>query len=727
LAESIRLSVYFPPEDVVSVVVNWSLYWLIQTFPFVIAGTLTGWALTGSLGSVNLVYACSLLGASLGVVGALLFLSQDPPNQLIIPLSLLVTVSCVPLISRTQGLNRLCYSVAVMVVVLFTSMKLTTGDALFPFNVDEYKYLAHVNRLTAQEAAERSALFDGLRGRVELYSSPHFHSILSFTSTQSLPFMDIVLKDGVHVGTIPIISRRVQASFLNDTLFALPYRLIKPRRVLILGESGTLHVWSSLLHRPDAIVLVQSDENVIKAIKNHPSRPLEDPTISIHVGDSRSFLETTKTKFDIIQLAEIEGFAAGSSGIGGLRENYLATVEGFGKCLDALTSEGLVCSVRGIQDPPRDNIKILGTWFKALEDRESRKPADHILMARDELSCVVMCAKSPVRGDIGQEFISACRENSWDAEWGPGIKSKDTNQVHKISGPEGSANSWYNEFLARLNMGQNQVFYENWMYEVRPATDDKPFYFDFFRFRSVSELKSLFGPLWPTRSEMGFLVLLVCLALTTAVAGMLIPLALFFISRSGAKIGRGPFLWSASYFASIGAGFMLVEMTLIQMFTRLFGDPVLATGAVLGGILFFSGLGSSIQPFLTQRLGKEGMFSISIVTASLIMAVYLLLNLYSPKAWDLDNVGKIAMALTIMAPLGLFMGSPFPWGLSAVNAKAKELAPLCWAVNCFASVVASPLAIIIAMSLGYRILWVLCSVTYIFVGFQALSARRILK
>jgi len=47
-----------------------------------------------------------------------------------------------------------------------------------------------------------------------------------------------------------------------------------------------------------------------------------------------------------------------------------------------------------------------------------------------------------------------------------------------------------------------------------------------------------------------------------------------------------------TYFGGIGAGFMLVEMVLIQKLTLLLGDPVYAVGTVLAALLVFAGLGS---------------------------------------------------------------------------------------------------------------------------------------
>ncbi|NIS01218.1 MAG: hypothetical protein GWN99_09155, partial [Gemmatimonadetes bacterium] len=58
------------------------------------------------------------------------------------------------------------------------------------------------------------------------------------------------------------------------------------------------------------------------------------------------------------------------------------------------------------------------------------------------------------------------------------------------------------------------------------------------------------------------------------------------------------------------------------------------------------------------------------------------------------------------------MGTPFPLGLRAVARGAAERVAWAWAANGFASVVATPLAALIALEAGSRILWLAAGLAY---------------
>ncbi len=701
---------------------------MIQSCPFILAGALAGWALSGNVKPINVVYASSLIGASLGSIGAMVFLSHYSPNALIIPIALVATVGCIGLVPRQPPRHRFVYSLSlVLLVITLGTTIFWDADKLFPLRVDQYKMSSHVQQLTAQGSAKRLQTFHGLRGRVQLYTSPHFHSLLSLASTKPISLIDLILKDGIQVGKIPVVKDLDQAAFLGDTLFALPYSLLNPQQILILGESGAFHIWTARLFRPKLIMLVQPDKNVIKILESHPTRPLDESTVRIQVGDARAFLEKTKdVQFDVIQLAELEGFVPGTSGIGGLRENYLATVQGFQKCLEVLAPEGVVCTVRGLQDPPRDNIKILATWFEALRANKSLDPANHLLVARDELSCAILCWKSPVDTEVCGRFAAICDEKSWDREWAPGIKSEETNRLHVIPGPSGSSVSWYYAAIEKFRTHQAENFYHDWISYVRPATDDKPYFFDFFRMASISLLKRQFGPLWATRSEMGFLVLLVCLLATFVAATVFLVGAVWGTSNKTGKHLGSEMLWMILFFAAIGIAFMFVEILLIQTFTRVFGDPVMAAGAVLAALLLFSGLGSILQPKITGESNKSMLLAGFFLGAMLFLTHAGLYSFYSFVS-VLNLSHAMALAIAVVGPIGVLMGVPFPWAMSKIERKRPAKAPVCWTVNCFASVVSSPLAIVASMTLGFRFLWLTASLLYSLVGILAVLKPKMVQ
>lgn len=721
LGEALPLQVYFPPVNFLPTLGWWVLFWLIHTVPFLLAGMLVGLALMIASGRAHRAYAANLTGSAAGAIGGIWLLDLVPPNGIVLWLGLFLVLSAAFLVDASNRRSRWAYGSCVALLgLLFVGAQGFHADKLFPLNIDQYKTLAYIDRLMAQGDAKRIAVYNSARGSVELFSGPHFHALMSLSGAEPPPPMDIVIRDGFHAGSIPVISQDEQARFLRGTLTALPYKLIQPESVLVLGESGSTYLWLARLSPAKSIVFVQPDRNIIRILEDHPSRPLTDPRIKVIVAEPRAFLDRTSEAFDIIHLAALEGFAAGSGGIGGLREDYLATVEGFTRCLDALSPHGIAGVVRGIQDPPRDNIKIAATWIEALEKRGSRRPGDHMLIARDELNVATFVSPSRLGASEVKAFREACHTMSWDMDWFPGVRPDLTNRVHNLPGPPGAAVSWYFHAMGKLLSGERSRFYREWIANVRPATDNMPFFYDFFRWVSLSRLREVFGPLWPTRAEMGFLVLLVAVIWTAATAALLLPPAVILLRRASGSPSLRLICPTVGYFAAIGTGFMFLEMTLIQLFTRFLGNPVVAAALVIGSLLFCAGLGSLVQPKVTGPL-RTGILAVTAAIALLVTAETWLLPAMFETVAGLGDVWKAAISLGMIAPLAVLMGMPFPWALARLAQEAEAAIPLAWAVNGFASVVSASGAVVLAMVYGFNILLALAAGVYCIAGVLGLA------
>jgi hypothetical protein len=719
IGESLPLNVYFPPVALVQSLGWWALFWLIHSMPFLLAGLLVGLALVAGGERVHWIYASNLAGSAAGALGSIALMYLVPANGLVVPLAFAVLLSAIflaPLLGKRQRcIYRVCVVLSGLMVVFPFLMGL---DRAFPLNVDQFKSIAYVNRLVDQGNAEKKFVSHGPRGRIELFSSPHFHTLLSLGSTAVPPNMDLLLRDGFDIGAVLSISNQDEAKFLQGTLTSLPYKLITPKRVLILGESSGVHVWLARMSQATSISVVQGDKNVIAALASHPSRVLDDPRIRVFVTEPRAFLDTTKEAFDIVHLAALEGFAAGSGGIGGLREDYLATVEGFGRCLDLLSPGGKACVVRGIQDPPRDNIKIAATWIEAAEQNGSNEAGRQILMARDELAVATLASRTPISPKEVTKFREVCRKMSWEAEWFSGIQPETTNRVHVLRGPSGTSVSWYHEAMRKLLSGDRDAFYRDWISNVRPATDDRPFFYDFFRFASISRLRETFGPLWPTRTEMGFLLLMVGTGFTFATALALLPAPILLLRRNKVGVQRQLIFFVMVFFSALAAGFMFIEMVLIQLFTRFIGDPVPAAALVIGAVLFFAGIGSAVSPAFTSKLPGE-VFSVTVLIALTTLCYSGLLPCVFRGLAALDGLWKTVLGVLILAPPAFLMGMPFPWGMAALRKKAPVTVPLAWAINGFGSVVSACAAMVLAMSLGFKMLLALAALAYVLAGISA--------
>jgi hypothetical protein len=724
LGEALPLNVYFPPDLLIPTLGWWVVFWLIHCIPFVLAGLVIGLALMAGGRNAHKVYAVNLAGSAAGALGGILLLAYVPANDLAVCLGLLVLMSGLILVPTGKSRPKwICAAGLVGISLLLGAVYLPGPDRLFPLNVDQYKALAYIQRLARQGSAERKLTLYGPRGRADLFASPSFHALLSLNSIEAPPPMDVILRDGFQVGTLLDIKSPDQARFLEGTLSALPYKLLKPERVLILGEAGSIYLWLARLSSAASIVLVQPDENVRRVLTTHPSKVMADPRITVVAAEPRAFLDKTKTRFDIIHLAAMEGFSPGSGGIAGLREDYLGTVEGFSRCLKALTPNGIACVVRGIQDPARDNIKLAGTWIEALERNDVKEPGKALMVARDELGLATLVGRVPFSADLVRRLLSVCRSMSWDLDWYPGVRPEQTNRIHLLDGPEGTRVSWYYQAVKEILSPEREDFYRNWICNVRPATDDRPFFYDFFRWDSISKLRLVFGPQWPARAEMGFLVLMLATIWTAVTATILLPGPIILLRKGKGTVSKRLIGWAVAFFAVLGTGFMFLEMSFIQMFTRFLGDPVLAAALVVGGFLLFAGLGSLSQPYITSR-SPGGVVATALIIAVLVLFDISLFPALFETAASLPGVWKVLAGLTMIAPLAFLMGTPFPWGLSILHERAAAAVPVAWAVNGFASVVSACGAVVLAMTYGFKDLLALAAGLYGIAGLLSLLLCR---
>ena len=153
-----------------------------------------------------------------------------------------------------------------------------------------------------------------------------------------------------------------------------------------------------------------------------------------------------------------------------------------------------------------------------------------------------------------------------------------------------------------------------------------------------------------------------------------IPLRLF--QRQGTRVRGAAGL--IAFFASLGMGFMFVEVGCMQRVNLYLGNPMYSLMVVLAGLLLFAGCGSLLAgqmtgPVLTKlRWGMLG-------TAALIPAWLLVMQFVMPPTEHWILGGRIAVVLLSLLPLGLSMGIPFASSLRHLADRESRFIPWAWA------------------------------------------------
>jgi hypothetical protein len=157
------------------------------------------------------------------------------------------------------------------------------------------------------------------------------------------------------------------------------------------------------------------------------------------------------------------------------------------------------------------------------------------------------------------------------------------------------------------------------------------------------------------------------------------------------------------YFVCIGAGYILIQVALIQKFVLFLGHPTYALTVIVFSMLISSGLGSYCSRRLTGDPNDTR--RLSAVLVGVAATVTALAYLAAPVSefgvgWPLPL--KALVTVCMIAPAGFLMGIPFPTGLTRLERSFPQAVRWAWALNAAASVLGSVAAICLAIYIGLR-------------------------
>ena len=705
------------------------LYHLLLFVPFLLGATVVGLALVHFRGRVHGIYGANLLGSGTGGVLMLLLMFVLPETKLLCAASGLILIAAAVWTINAQTGSDECPSTGRSkpwrwIAVVCTATILALLATVWPpaLRIDPYKSLAVVQRYETQSDAEHLLTRRSPRGRLDVYASPLFHDTLfaGFTALSPPPAQLRLLVDGNTAGTVFTIGSAEEAEILDHTPMSVPYRLVDHPRVLLLGETAGTNVWLARRFDASSVTVVQGNPQIVELMTG----PLAEvsghvfclPGVEVAPVDPRLFLESREERYDVIQLVHAEGMAVGVSSLQSVHEDFLLTREGLARCLMRLNPNGLLAITRQIQDPPRDNVKLLATAAEALESLGIQEPGRHIVQIRNYLAVTTLASLAPLDAATCERLFSVAEELQLDIEWAPCLGIDPTDQLAKLSGPPGEDYSYYHYAAREIFSPRREAFLDDWVYDVRPASDDRPYFYNFFRWRSLPLFRQVYGSTWFRKLELGYVVIIGVLIEVVVVGGILILLPLLWLKRRLGK--RGGRLPTAVYFLLLGLSYMLLEIVLISKFTHFLGDPILSAGGVVSAFLVASGLGS----LASRRLFRQPRHAITvavlgIVSLSLVYA-FILDNLF-PLAASWGTASRFSLAILLAGPLAFLMGFAFPNGLAMVQRERSKLVPWVWGVNGFASVAGPPLGILLAVSSGFRWVFLLAAVLYACAGLVA--------
>ncbi|HYG87831.1 MAG TPA: hypothetical protein VD978_16350 [Azospirillum sp.] len=687
--------------------------------PFFCGATGIILALSQPRAPVARIYAADLIGAGVGAFGIMPALSRLHPLaclELVAALGLLAA-ACAGGAAHRTGFRALAVALTVAGVLLPV---LPTGPWL-ALNISPYKGLSAALEIPeANIVAERS----GPLGLLDVVASPRIpfrHAPgLSLNTTAAPPEQLGLFTDAEAMSPITAFDGdTAPLAYLDFTTAALPYHLKPNPEVLVLGAGGGAPILLALHHQAARVDAVELNPQVVELVDEtfgrFSGRIYSRPPVHLHPEEARSFVAGTAQRYDVINLPPQGSFGAAVSGAHGLGESYVDTVDAFRAYLDRLAPGGFLTATHWVTVPPRDALKLFATARLALEQNGVAEPGQRLAMLRG-WQTVTLIVKN---GDLTAEDCAAVRAfaeaRSFDLVHLPGMTAAEANRFNRLDQDDFHAG-------AQALLGPDRdAFIARYKFDLRPATDDRPYFGDFFRWRALPEILALRAPGGAGLLEWGYLVLAATLVQAALLGGVLILLP---VAVRGLPASHGEIWWTAGYFLSIGLAFLFIEIAFIQRFTLFLGNPLHAVSTCLAGFLVFAGIGSAVAPYLVSLFGErpwKGRLSPIGVVTGMVALVAVLYLVALPALLDrlvaLPAPLKVAVALVLIAPLAVPMGMPFPLGLSHT---APALVPWAWAINGSASVLSAVLATMLAREFGFRAVVISASLLY---GAAAAAAR----
>jgi hypothetical protein len=468
------------------------------------------------------------------------------------------------------------------------------------------------------------------------------------------------------------------------------------RNAFIIGSGGGRDVLTALSFGVPDIVACDINPVIVGLVKDtygdFAGHIYDRPDVRLTVGEGRNRIRSSDETFDVIQIPLVDSWAATAAGAFALAENNLYTVEAFSDYLDRLDDDGILSVTRFLFRPRTQSLRAAIVARRALELRGVEHPGNNIAVISTPGgtgTATILVKKTPFSPDELRRIGAAAEALGFE--------------VLRLPGQRGDAD--FDEALTAARLG---TYIEKAYYDFRPTTDDRPFFFQmvyFSRALDVTRDTTLAGQTFNFAAP---LVLLVLLGVSAAlvVVFFVLPLA---VSRKAEPLPR---LWGA-YFILLGAGFMFVEIPLLQRGALYLGHPTFSLTVVLFSMLTCAGVGSYWSGRTDEERLPTALGRWLIAAAVLVVVAAAGSQLLTWQTIGLPTAVKIVLFVILVGAASFVMGTAFPSGIRLLGGSSRNSIPWVWALNGGASVLGSVLAMAVAMAAGYTLTLLLGGVCYV--------------
>lgn len=622
-------------------------------------------------------YFVDMLGAVFGcviiVVGMMLF-------EFYSGIAVMFFLMALALVSNSNSMNKTFNYISV-IVLIFSGALLFTEPVIDFMNNHFDAYYHNPNKGVAYISEAHKSDVEIIYSKWSAFSRT---DVLKLTNDDDVRY---ILTDGGASAPIVKFDGNLQnlEDMKTDVTF-LSYLIGNNDKSLLIGSGGGKDVIYALLSGSKNITAVEINEGTIDAVnasKEYSGDIYNQPGVSLIVGDGRKFVDETTETFDHIYLSMLMSNAIDNSRLS-LVENYIFTKEAFSSYMKALNPDGRISFMvhNGVEA-----VRVANTWIETLiESGVPEREVNNYFVIVDGMKNhdsqpgeahmpSVILKKKP----FTEEELLIINNYLIDEEVAAMHLPFKPNQLYSRLN-DGSAS--FKDIISQLDIN------------VAPVKDTNPFFYKYSK---------------------GFPNEILPLMIPTLIIGV------FLLSKAN-RI-RGSIYYSAN-FLIIGMGYMIVELGFIQSLQRYLEKPIFSFTLVLIGLLTGSAFGALVSGKIPW-FEKFKIYS-GLVIGVVIISSYFWLNKITLNTMALSIPEKLSIVLPIILIVGFFMGIPFPYSIERMSKDKyiKGQIPLMYALNGYAAVIGSMLALIIAMNFGFVFVVLVGAMLYFVLGVMQMSDFR---
>ncbi len=667
------------------------------SLPFYFAGIAVAGVLTRFDLPPGRIYACDLLGASLGCLVVLAGLDLLDAPSLILLCGALGVPAAAAFAWRDPVVRRLRVLLLFAAYALAITANVVAEDKIRPLFIKNKFELGTRYHLDRWNSFSRVVVYE------QVEQPPHLWGPSPKTPTGQLLAQYKMTIDGLAGTTVGRFHRQQDIEYLRYDVTNVAHFLRPKGAACVIGVGGGRDIQSALLFGHESVVgidvnpifieLLEGEFREFAGIASHEG-------VSLVVDEARSYLSASRDEFSLIQMSLIDTWAATGAGAFSLTENGLYTVEAWQVFLSRLSEDGLF-TVSRWYDPSNlgETGRLVSLAVASLLRHGGLDPQQHIAMLTSGNVATLILSGRPFPERDLKRLEQVASRFEYELAILPGRSPSDPVLRKLVTAPS----------LAALLDGIRDE-----PLNFSPPTDENPFFFNMLKLESLSlDLQQTAGLLVGNQLATGTLIVLIqCLAV---LALLTIALPLWLARPANAAAGSPVPISGALYFSAIGAGFMLIEIGLLQRLSVFLGHPAYALGIILFTLIASAGLGS----YLSERFPSHRPIALLLLT---LVAVSLILVLRGglvavTAAWVSESRGlKALVAIATILPMGVVLGFFFPTGMRIAQRVGAAETPWYWALNGIFGVLCSALAVFFSIYWGIATNFTLGALCYAVAG-----------